>query len=580
MQKNLVNRNFGKGMRWLMPSMLLLIASIVSADFIIMDGNSLMRYTNDGTQVWKIGNGRSVAGLTLNEAGTLVFSTRQGTDQMLTTFGVDGTYFNDIFINGIHSLDTEWLANDLNGDGRVELAYSTRSDIYILSVDDTDITNVTYTQLAKYTVADDDGANGTGGKLILGDDYNGDGVRDIIASKGGNTSGNRINIWDPTNGEKIATYTAEECRGISHMIFGPDQNGDGIRDLWVCNPYRNNIQAYDIAKGGANIGIVGFGDFTLRFPNDICEDDNGMIYISTRFATSLSQGDLDSNFGNVVKYDPSTSTTELILDTANVNYQAICYIPDTGYAPSPFVGQKVGVSWSELSWTNPDPNDPATGVITCDVYFSETYPEYGVFDPNGVEFMDYNPQVLATDQPISSIAMPAIDPLKEYFWRVDVRDSSNPEAGTQVGKVWKFITVDNLFPVVDAGADVQTWMGAVVTMAPTITDDGQPDPPAAYTVLWEKAPEDVNVIISDPGSETTTVSIDAVGTYTLTLTADDSALTTSDTVTITVYADACEHAQAQAGYTPLVGDLDNDCDIDMFDAAMLAANWLASNASE
>ena len=308
---------------------IVITVSISCADIIIADGSNLNiieRYTDTGSKLWSIGSGRSITGLTLNKSGELVFASKQGIDRMLTTFGEDGTYYDDRYHSGTHTVDSEWLANDFDGDGKVELAVSSRTSLDIVSVDDTEFTNTKYTTIASYTVADTFGSNGTGGTLLLGKDYTGDGIRDIIATKGGNSSGNRINIWDPATGDRIASYTAEECRGVGDMIFGKDQNGDGIEDLWVCDKYLNQIRAYDLSNNGAYIGTVNLG-FTIRFPQDILETEDGTVYISTRFATSLSEASLGSNYGNLIKYEPATATSSLILDTAGANYTTITYIP-------------------------------------------------------------------------------------------------------------------------------------------------------------------------------------------------------------------------------------------------------------
>jgi hypothetical protein len=255
----------------------------------------------------------------------------------------------------------------------------------------------------------------------------------------------------------------------------------------------------------------------------------------------------------------------------------------------------------QISWTLPEPNEVG-GTITCDVWFSEDYPDYLPFaDPNLLKFTDPNDRAswwlenrsfsdyatkVITNQSVNTLDLSAVTTLpltfgQTYYWRVDTRDSSNPEAGTTIGKVWKF-TADNSAPQVDAGSTVYTYLteGTVdVQMTPTVTDDGRPDPPAAYTVLWTlQSGQAENVTINNPRTETTTITFTATGTYVFLLTVDDSELTNADTVTVNVYADACLAAKGVPGYARALGDINDDCNVDMTDLGLLAADWLDSTA--
>ncbi len=98
------------------------------------------------------------------------------------------------------------------------------------------------------------------------------------------------------------------------------------------------------------------------------------------------------------------------------------------------------------------------------------------------------------------------------------------------------ITVDgpNQAPTVDAGTDQSSGLQETANLDGTVTDDGLPDPPAAFTVTWSKVSGPGTVTFGDANAEDTTASFSAAGTYTLRLTADDSELTASDDVVITV----------------------------------------------
>jgi len=247
-------------------------------------------------------------------------------------------------------------------------------------------------------------------------------------------------------------------------------------------------------------------------------------------------------------------------------------------SPQPADGAKVPVALDTLQWVNPDPNDPAQPV-TCTVYFTDHYPEYGLYpgDPN---FLNYAAAIV-TDEAVDSVNLLELpEPIilefgRDYFWRVDCTD---PTMGaTTIGRVWRF-TADNTPPEVDAGADVFTWLteGSVsVQMLPAVSDDGRPDPPGELSLTWATVPPDAaNIEITGENDEQAWATMTALGSYVMQLTADDSELTASDTMTIHVLATACDAAKA-AGIPLSPADLNEDCHVNVLDLAEMAADWLA-----
>lgn len=90
----------------------------------------------------------------------------------------------------------------------------------------------------------------------------------------------------------------------------------------------------------------------------------------------------------------------------------------------------------------------------------------------------------------------------------------------------------NAAPVVNAGPDAAVTMPGTI-LAGTVSDDGLPAG-AAVTAAWSKVSGPGTVTFANPGSPGTAVTFSVEGTYVLQLTASDTALTASDTVTITV----------------------------------------------
>lgn len=89
-------------------------------------------------------------------------------------------------------------------------------------------------------------------------------------------------------------------------------------------------------------------------------------------------------------------------------------------------------------------------------------------------------------------------------------------------------------PVVNAGQDLAVNLPNPATLNGTVTDDGKPNPPGALTITWSKNSGPGTVTFSSPNTAVTNVTFSSAGTYILQLTASDSQLSSSDTVTVTV----------------------------------------------
>jgi hypothetical protein len=182
-------------------------------------------------------------------------------------------------------------------------------------------------------------------------------------------------------------------------------------------------------------------------------------------------------------------------------------------------------------------------------------------------------KLVVDKQAVTSIAV-KVDPKKRYYWAVDTYAPGAQDPN--YGPIFDFL-VDNLPPVVKAGDDVTTWLtnGSVEVALSATVEDSDPTT-SLWTVVTE--PNEGMAVIGDPAQLDTTVTLTAVGTYVLELTADDGEYTGSDAMTINVYSDSCEAAQSLPGYVPIPGDLNGDCRVDDLDMAILQAHWLECNA--
>ena len=89
-------------------------------------------------------------------------------------------------------------------------------------------------------------------------------------------------------------------------------------------------------------------------------------------------------------------------------------------------------------------------------------------------------------------------------------------------------------PMVNAGLDQTVILPNSATLSGTAGDDGLPNPPGTLITTWSQFSGPGTVTFGDASSLSTTASFSAAGTYVLRLTADDSALQSSDDVTLTV----------------------------------------------
>lgn len=88
-------------------------------------------------------------------------------------------------------------------------------------------------------------------------------------------------------------------------------------------------------------------------------------------------------------------------------------------------------------------------------------------------------------------------------------------------------------PTVTAGTDQTITLPDNAILNGTVTDDGLPAG-SIVTITWSQVSGPGTVSFADPHTANTTASFSADGTYVLRLTADDSALTAFDEVTVTV----------------------------------------------
>ncbi len=140
------------------------------------------------------------------------------------------------------------------------------------------------------------------------------------------------------------------------------------------------------------------------------------------------------------------------------------------------------------------------------------------------------PAPVAVANPASASTTATFTAAGVYMLRLSASDS----ALSAFDDVVVTVTAGNLAPVVDAGADQSITLPVrSVSLFGTAIDDGLPAGGSLQTT-WSVVSGPGNVVYSAPQNSASTADFDAVGVYVLRLTASDSALSTSDTLTVTV----------------------------------------------
>ncbi len=451
--------------------------------------------------------------------------------------------------------------------------------------------------LAVITVPNVSPNDGTGGRgMVFGPDRTGDGVPELYVIKGLNDSSNKLNVWDPValkNGEgsdaRIASYPAGEVREAEGMLLGPDYDGDGQQDLWIASGRNHRVTVYNYMTG-AYLGNA-FPNSSQYYPLAVKPGPRGTLLLSTRFATTLDPaypgGNVSQNGGNVLLWDPDKPGTgndkwaflyAPTKDGGSDRIYDVEYLPNYAYNPDPANrATRISTKTTTLSWINPE------GVLKCDLYFGT--------DPNarngGTKVTISDPDVRTTVG-IPAAYMPLQD-LTDYYWLVncysgasDPNDPNNPIVPNEPdlpGEVWTFHTNNNLAPAVDV-PDQYLWHGkdgdpdsATLVLTPVVIDDGLPLG-NELTYQWTQLAGPAVTIDPDNGKDTLLVLTELSNDYQFQLTVSDGDLITSVTARVVLAADSCAASAQKPGFSYSLGDINQDCIVDLTDLMEMALDWL------
>jgi T5SS/PEP-CTERM-associated repeat protein len=392
-----------------------------------------------------------------------------------------------------------------------------------------------------------------GAKLTIGDDLNIGYDQD---------SHGICYVSDPDTVIEIRDDIKVGRRGDGMLVMnGGTINVSGTIEI----PSGTDTESLNIGHLQINGGTINCGAVTMR-PNPYSTgtvDVRGGTLIINGDAVSTIQGFIDD--GWIAAYS-GYGTLQLDYDVTNPGKTTLGALHNLN--PDPTDGSTASASLNQLQWTLPEPNVPE-GVVTCDVYFGT--------DPN----VEANPKVVI-GQAVESVSV-TLAPLMTYYWAFDLYDSSiSTTEPFHLSPIFTFNTL-NTAPVVDAGEDVDSWVAGgprVVQLDGIVSDEG--GGPGSATLLWTviAEPNELNPAqISDPVAANPTVTVIESGSYTLQLQAGDGEFTSTDTMQIVLYADACEHASNQEGFEWIPGDINHDCVVDELDQAIMMKHCLECNYS-
>ncbi len=243
-------------------------------------------------------------------------------------------------------------------------------------------------------------------------------------------------------------------------------------------------------------------------------------------ASSLLKWEVDSISGGVVVH--SASITLNITNTSTHEFEIYAATKNWSEANATWNKAATGLNWQTagaqgptdrgatvLGTINPSALGPlviplnAAGLALVQAWIDDPATNYGI------AIQDYT---TATDR-------------FEYSSRESIMSGERPKLTVNFSEP---LSPVNQAPRVDAGADQTLDAAAGVNLNGTVTDDRRPDPPRQVTTLWTKVSGPGLVTFGDATQVDTTAQFSELGTYVLRLSANDSDLTGTDDVTITI----------------------------------------------
>ncbi|HEX6811553.1 MAG TPA: hypothetical protein VF384_08015, partial [Planctomycetota bacterium] len=139
-------------------------------------------------------------------------------------------------------------------------------------------------------------------------------------------------------------------------------------------------------------------------------------------------------------------------------------------------------------------------------------------------------------KPAGLVFAPRSSGTGDSMYLVDRGVDNDSDPGENDGRMFEYgvpgPTPTNTAPIVNAGPDVTTLQTVAASLAGTATDDGLPG--GTLVIQWTKLSGPGTVTFTTPTQAVTNATFSLAGSYTLQLSANDGALSATDTVAVTV----------------------------------------------
>ena len=244
-------------------------------------------------------------------------------------------------------------------------------------------------------------------------------------------------------------------------------NTNIVSDGWLPEQYRlgtstdpetwtlvGDFASWDNAAAAQAMTSLGDGIYT--YSQTISAGTYGWKTTVTGSWDAIGTDNRSVNAGNVNLTLATESVVDFYVDaltgTVGIGDDIDLSFLSKPYAPDPADGKVVGSGLTALSWSNPDPNDPAD-TITCDVYFLDAGLVELTQDPNmGPDVTDPGVDKIAENITAETLdlnnALVTVLPLQDdhyYYWAVHATDPHADPNGnplTTQGDPWYFFTGD------------------------------------------------------------------------------------------------------------------------------------------
>ncbi|MBE0537194.1 MAG: hypothetical protein IH624_16145 [Phycisphaerae bacterium] len=423
------------------------------------------------------------------------------------------------------------------------------------------------------------------------------GVLSWLWSKGsgpGTATFSNTTILDPT-----VTFSAKGTYELVLTATDGDKDANDIVTVIVLDHADDKMIAhwpFDVTNGPRDVMDSlnkNHGDFVLADSNSVPPayvpgwiGSGALSFPGTSHVLVSIDANSVPNFNNAPRTGASVSAWVKV-DAFDENWQNVVSRGDNSWriARSSRTGDSGNSMAFHVSGVTTTPaNGPSGKIGVNDGYWHHVAGTY-----NGKAIRFYVDGVLDVTQPASGLLTQSTYDIwiggnsqtnPSRRWKGLIDDVRVYNYGLSQAEVLALTGMGQVPPVVNAGPDqaLQYRPGEKISLGGMAANNG----PGPLTTTWavQSAPEGGVAVFDDASSPATQVSFQGFGPYVLSLTAQNSYATLTDTVTINVSSPTCADVIAEGKL--MAGDLSGpdgtpDCRIDLYDFVRMAEDWMRCN---